>query len=213
MKLAMTINYSGGDFKAAVTRVQDLEQAGLDLVWVPEAYSFDAISQIGYLAAMTSTVEIGTGILNVFSRTATRDRPDRRRLRFVSDGRFVLGLGASGPQVVEGFHGVAYDRPMPRIRDYIEVCRMVWRREPVVYDGATVQHPAAAGRGHRARQGAEVDQPPEAVGHPDLLGEPHGQERRRRRPATPTAGCRCFFDPEKFERRLGRRPRRRAGPA
>ncbi|MDQ3544559.1 MAG: LLM class flavin-dependent oxidoreductase, partial [Actinomycetota bacterium] len=65
----MTINYSG-DFKADVQRVRDLERAGLDLVWVPEAYSFDAISQVGYLAAMTSTIKIGTGIINSYSRTA-----------------------------------------------------------------------------------------------------------------------------------------------
>ena len=76
MKLATMINYSG-DFHADVTRVQQLEQAGLDLVWVPEAYSFDAISQVGYLAAKTERLEIGTGIINVFSRTATAS-PRRR---------------------------------------------------------------------------------------------------------------------------------------
>ena len=147
MKLAATIDYAGGDFKATVARVRDMERAGLDLVWVPEAYSFDAVSQIGYLAAVTSTIEIGAGILNVFSRTASAIAQTAAGCDHVSDGRFVLGLGASGPQVVEGFHGVAYDRPMPRIRDYIEVCRMVWRREPLVYDGATVHIPLPPGEG------------------------------------------------------------------
>ena len=132
MKLSMTISYSG-NFHEDVKKVQDLERAGLDLVWVPEAYSFDAVSQMGYLAAKTSTIQIGSGILNVFSRTATCMAQTAAGLDFVSDGRFVLGLGASGPQVIEGFHGVPYDKPMPRIRDYINVCRMVWRREPVVY--------------------------------------------------------------------------------
>ena len=78
MKLSMMINYSG-DFHADVQRVADLEAAGLDVIWVPEAYSFDAISQIGYLAAKTERVEIGTGIVNVYSRTATawpRPQPD-----------------------------------------------------------------------------------------------------------------------------------------
>ena len=70
MKLSMMINYSG-DFHADVEKVVELEKAGLDVVWVPEAYSFDAVSQMGYLAAKTSTIEIGSGILNVFSRTAT----------------------------------------------------------------------------------------------------------------------------------------------
>lgn len=146
MKLAMMLNYSG-DFKADVGRVQDLERAGLDLVWVPEAYSFDAISQVGYLAAKTSTLTIGTGIINVFSRTATAVAQTAAGCDYVSDGRFVLGLGASGPQVIEGFHGVPYEHPMARIREYIEVCRMVWRREPVVYAGSVVHLPLPAGLG------------------------------------------------------------------
>jgi F420-dependent oxidoreductase-like protein len=146
MKLAMTINYTG-DFQSDVQRIQDLERAGLDLVWVPEAYSFDAISQIGYLAAVTSTIHIGTGIINVYSRTATAVGQTAAGCDYVTDGRFVLGLGASGPQVIEGFHGVAFDKPMARIIDYINVVRMVLRREPVVYDGATVQLPLPAGQG------------------------------------------------------------------
>ena len=159
MKLAMTLNYSG-DFKADVIRVQELERAGLDLVWVPEAYSFDAISQVGYLAATTSTIEIGTGIINVFSRTASAIAQTAAGCDYVSEGRFVLGLGASGPQVVEGFHGVAYEHPMPRIREYIEVCRMVWRREPVVYDGSVVQLPLPAG------QGTGLAKPLKLINHP-----------------------------------------------
>ena len=80
MKLATSISYSG-DFHADVTRIQELEKAGLDLVWVPEAYSFDAISQVGFLAAKTERVEIGTGIINVFSRTATAIAQTARRVR------------------------------------------------------------------------------------------------------------------------------------
>src|SRR5215212_4199161 len=146
VKLSMTINYSG-DFHADVRQVQALEQAGLDLVWVPEAYSFDSVSLMGYMAAKTDTIQIGSGILNVFSRTASCIAQTAAGLDFVSDGRFVLGLGASGPQVIEGFHGVPYDKPMPRIRDYINICRMVWRREPVIYDGTAVRVPLPAGEG------------------------------------------------------------------
>ena len=146
MKLSMNLSYSG-DFLADVARVVDLEQAGLDLVWVAEAYSFDAISQIGFLAARTSTIELGTGILNVYSRTASAIGQTAAGCDYVSGGRFVLGLGASGPQVVEGFHGVAYESPMPRIRDYIAVTRMVLRREPVVYDGSVVHVPLPEGEG------------------------------------------------------------------
>ncbi|MDQ3311761.1 MAG: LLM class F420-dependent oxidoreductase [Actinomycetota bacterium] len=146
MKLSMNLSYSG-DFLGDVARVVDLEQAGLDLVWVAEAYSFDAISQIGFLAARTSTIELGTGILNVYSRTASAIGQTAAGCDHVSGGRFVLGLGASGPQVVEGFHGVAYESPMPRIRDYIEITRMVLRREPIVYDGSVVHVPLPEGEG------------------------------------------------------------------
>jgi len=146
MKLSMAINYAGG-FKEAVDRVVELEKAGLDQVWVAEAYSFDAISQVGYLAARTERLEIGTGIVNVYSRTPALMAMTAAGCDFVSNGRFVLGLGASGPQVVEGFHGVPYDKPMTRIKEYIDICRMTWRREPVVYDGEAVQVPLPAGHG------------------------------------------------------------------
>ena len=146
VKLAMMMNHSG-DFFADVARVQELEKAGLDIVWVPEAYSFDAISRVGFVAARTERVEIGTGIINVFSRTATAIGQTAAGCDLVSDGRFILGLGASGPQVIEGFHGVPYERPMQRIREYIEVCRMVVRREPVIFGGQTVQVPLPQGCG------------------------------------------------------------------
>jgi alkanesulfonate monooxygenase SsuD/methylene tetrahydromethanopterin reductase-like flavin-dependent oxidoreductase (luciferase family) len=128
MKLSMTINYGGG-FKEAAQRVVELEKAGLDQVWVAEAYSNDAISQVGYLAAITDRVEIGTGIVNVFSRTAALMAMTAAGCDYVSDGRFILGLGASGPQVIEGFHGVKYEKPMQRIKEYIEACRIIWKRE------------------------------------------------------------------------------------
>ncbi len=159
MKLSMMISYSG-DFHADVDRVVELEKAGLDVVWVPEAYSFDSVSQMGYLAAKTSTIEIGAGILNVFSRTATCMAQTAAGLDFVSNGRFILGLGASGPQVIEGFHGVPYDKPMPRIRDYINVCRMTMRREKVVYDGPTVTVPLPDG------EGTGLGKPLKLINHP-----------------------------------------------
>ena len=146
MKLAMALSYSGG-FKESVQKVADLEKAGLDIVWVAEAYSFDAISQVGYLAAKTERIQIGTGIVNVYSRTAALMAMTAAGCDYVSDGRFILGLGASGPQVVEGFHGVPYEKPAKRIQEYIEACRMVWKREPLVYNGDTVKVPLPAGQG------------------------------------------------------------------
>ena len=195
------INYSG-DFHADVQKVCDLENAGLDLVWVPEAYSFDAISQLGYLAAKTSKIEIGTGIINVYSRTATCVAQTATGLDFVSGGRFVLGLGASGPQVIEGFHGVPYEKPMARIRDYINVCRMTWKREPVVYDGATVQVPLPEG------QGTGLAKPLKIINHPVRDDIPIFWASLMGLSVTATAQYAdgwlpIFFDPEKFHQVWG----------
>jgi F420-dependent oxidoreductase-like protein len=196
MKLSMMINYSG-DFHADVARVQDLERAGLDVVWVPEAYSFDAVSQLGYLAAKTERIEIGSGILNVFSRTATCMAQTAAGLDFVSGGRFILGLGASGPQVIEGFHGVPYEKPMPRIRDYINVCRMVWKRERVVYDGPTVKVPLPEG------EGSGLGKPLKLINHPVREHIPIFWASLMGLSVTATAQhadgwLPIFFDPEKF---------------
>jgi F420-dependent oxidoreductase-like protein len=147
MKLAMALSYSSG-FKESISRVVELEKAGLDIVWIAEAYSFDAISQVGYLAAKTERIEIGTGIVNVYSRTPALMAMTAAGCDYVSDGRFILGLGASGPQVVEGFHGVPYEKPAKRIQEYIEACRMIWKREqPFSYQGETIQAPLPAGAG------------------------------------------------------------------
>ena len=146
MKLSMMVDYAGG-FPQAVKRVVELEKAGLDIVWVAEAYSFDAISQMGYLAAVTETVQIGSGIVNVYSRTPALMAMTFAGLDYISGGRAICGLGASGPQVIEGFHGVPYEKPMTRIKEYIDICRKVWKREVLVYDGDAVQVPLPAGRG------------------------------------------------------------------
>lgn len=159
MKLGTSVNYVG-DFEKSVQQVVELEQAGLDVVWVAEAYSVDAVSQMGYLAAKTNRIEIGSGILNVYSRTASAMAQTAAGLDMVSNGRFILGLGASGPQVIEGFHGVPYEKPMARIKEYIDVVRMTLRREPVVYDGKTVTVPLPEG------QGTGLGKPLKLINHP-----------------------------------------------
>ena len=156
----MMLNYAGG-FHAAVDRVVELEKAGLDVVWIAEAYSADAISQVGYLAAKTSRVEIGTGIVNVYSRTAALMAMTAAGCDYVSNGRFILGLGASGPQVIEGFHGVPYEKPMQRIKEYIDACRMIWKREqPFQMNGQTVKVPLPAG------EGTGLGKPLKIIAHP-----------------------------------------------
>ncbi|MFT6289433.1 MAG: F420-dependent oxidoreductase-like protein [Ilumatobacter sp.] len=196
MKLSMMMSYSG-DFKADAEKVVTLEKAGLDVVWVPEAYSFDAVSQMGYLAAKTDTVEIGSAILNVFSRTATCMAQTAAGLDHISDGRFILGLGASGPQVIEGFHGMPYEKPMPRIRDYINVTRMALKREKVIYDGPTVKIPLPEG------EGTGMGKPLKLINHPvrdtipifwaSLMGLSVKNTAEHADGWIP-----IFFDPEKF---------------
>jgi F420-dependent oxidoreductase-like protein len=134
MKLGMPLSYAGG-FKEAAEQVAALEHAGLDMVWVAEAYGYDAVSFMGYLAAMTERVEIAAGILPIYTRTPTLLAMTAAGIDALSDGRCVLGLGASGPQVIEGWHGVPYTAPLSRTREIIEICRAVWRRERVTYEG------------------------------------------------------------------------------
>ncbi len=142
----MLLNYSGG-FAEVVTELADYERAGLSIVFVPEAYSFDAVSQLGYIAAKTESLQIASGILTLYSRTPAMTAMTAAGLDYVSGGRFTLGLGASGPQVVEGWHGVPYDAPVGRTREVIEICRMVWRRERLVYRGRYFQLPLEGGTG------------------------------------------------------------------
>jgi F420-dependent oxidoreductase-like protein len=146
MRTGIFLGYAGG-FKEAAEQVVALEQAGADLALVAEAYSYDAISQLGYLAAKTSTIELGSGVVPIYTRTPTLLAMTAAGLDYVSDGRFRLGIGTSGPQVVEGFHGVPFDAPMGRTREVVEICRQVWRRENVNYDGKYYQLPLPADRG------------------------------------------------------------------
>ncbi|GAA2862053.1 LLM class F420-dependent oxidoreductase [Pseudonocardia halophobica] len=146
MRIGIQFEHSG-DFAAAVDRLVEFEKAGVDSVSVPEAYSFDAVSQLGYLAARTTSAELSSGILQLYARTPALTAATAAGLDMVSGGRFALGVGASGPQVVEGFHGVPYDAPLGRTRELVEICRQVWRREPLVHEGTHFRIPLPADRG------------------------------------------------------------------
>lgn len=134
MLLSTPLQYGDDPIRNAEA-VVELERAGLDVVWVAEAYSYDAVSLMGYLAARTERVQIGSGILPIYTRTPTLTAMTAAGLDALSSGRAILGLGASGPQVIEGFHGVPYDKPVARTREVIEICRAVWRREKLQHDG------------------------------------------------------------------------------
>jgi F420-dependent oxidoreductase-like protein len=134
MKLSTPLMYSGNPREAA-DQVAELEKAGIDTVWVAEAYGFDSPTLMGYLAAKTETIEIGSAILNIYSRTPGALLQTAAGLDNVSNGRAIIGLGASGPQVIEGFHGVPYDRPVGRTREIIDLIRRGLRRETLTSDG------------------------------------------------------------------------------
>ena len=147
MRLANFLSYAG-DPRATAEQVVAQERAGLDIVWVAEAYGFDSPTLMGYLAAKTETVEIGSAIINVYSRTPGAIAQTAAGLDNVSQGRAILGLGASGPQVIEGFHGVPYSRPLTRTREVIDVVRQALAREaPIELDGRTVTVPLPADEG------------------------------------------------------------------
>jgi F420-dependent oxidoreductase-like protein len=134
MKLSMPLIYAGNPRETA-DQVAGLEKAGLDTIWVAEPYGIDSPTLMGYLAAKTETVEIGAAILNVYSRTPSAIAQTAAGLDNVSQGRAIIGLGASGPQVIEGFHGVPFATPLGRTREVIEIIRMGLRRQSLVKDG------------------------------------------------------------------------------
>ncbi|OEV07683.1 LLM class F420-dependent oxidoreductase [Streptomyces nanshensis] len=136
MKIATPLQYADNP-RTAAEEVVKLEAAGLDAVWVAEAYGFDSPTVMGYIAARTERMLIGAGILNVYSRTPALIAQTAAGLDALSEGRALLGLGASGPQVVEGWHGKPYDKPLGRTRETVELCRRIWRREVIDHHGIT----------------------------------------------------------------------------
>ena len=146
MRIGLKLGYAGG-FRGWVEELVDHESAGVGIVFVSEAYGFDAVSQLGFLAARTERIELATGILPIYSRTPALLAMTAAGLDFVSGGRFTLGLGASGPQVIEGFHGIPFSAPIARTREIIEICRSVWRRERLAHTGVHYELPLPGGPG------------------------------------------------------------------
>ena len=149
MRIGIGALSPGRRFTEGVGELADYEQAGVELFTVPELYGFDGVSRLGYLAARTRHARLAAGILQLYSRTPSLLAMTAAGLDDVTDGRFELGIGTSGPQVIEGFHGVPYDAPIGRTREVIEICRLVWQREPLVYQGRhyTVPLPPGSGTG------------------------------------------------------------------
>ncbi len=148
MKLCTAMMFDG-DPERLASKIVDLEAAGVDMVLIPEIYGFDQISVLGYIAAKTERIELMTGIVNVFSRSPALIAQSAATIDSLSGGRFTLGIGTSGAQVIEGWHGVPFKRPLGRTRDTVDICRKIWSGEKVTHEGkaVTLPLPADAGTG------------------------------------------------------------------
>ena len=151
MQLALGMGYwSAGPPTDATEQIQTAERLGFDCVWTAEAYGSDALTPLAWWGSATDQIGLGTSICQISARTPTAMAMAAMSIDHLSGGRFRLGLGASGPQVVEGWYGQPYPKPLARTREYVEIIRKVWARdEPVAYDGNHYQlpHPEGAGLG------------------------------------------------------------------
>ncbi|MBT8212587.1 MAG: LLM class F420-dependent oxidoreductase [Acidimicrobiia bacterium] len=142
MKLGLSLGYFTGNLADDFTLIDELESLGFDSVWTAEAYGLDAATPLGFIAARTSRIKIGSGILQMPARTPAMTAMTAVTLDKLSGGRFLLGLGLSGPQVVEGWHGVPYGKPIGKTREYVSILRKIFARdEPVTHEGAHYQLP------------------------------------------------------------------------
>jgi F420-dependent oxidoreductase-like protein len=144
MRLGLNMGYSGSALGLDLSLIQEADRLGFHSVWSAEAYGSDAVSTIAWVAARTQRIGVGTAIMQIPARTPTLAATTALTLDQLSGGRFLLGLGVSGPQVVEGWHGVPFGKPLARTREYVEIVRAVWRREkPLMFNGAYYQIPYA----------------------------------------------------------------------
>ena len=142
MKLGFLLGYSGKHIHIPIELIRQAESMGYNSVWTAEAYGNDAVTSAAYVLAQTSKIRVGTAIMQMPARTPAMCAMTAMSLDQLSGGRFIVGLGASGPQVVEGWHGVPYGKPVTRTKEYIQIMRKIFEREgPVEFDGQMYQMP------------------------------------------------------------------------
>jgi alkanesulfonate monooxygenase SsuD/methylene tetrahydromethanopterin reductase-like flavin-dependent oxidoreductase (luciferase family) len=143
MKLGLAIGYSGAHLDIPVKLVQRAEELGYESVWTAEAYGSDAVTPLAFLAAHTSRIKLGTGIMQLAARTPANAAMSAATVdAMAGGGRFIVGLGVSGPQIVEGWYGQPWGKPYWRIRDYVAIMRKIFAREaPVTHDGREIALP------------------------------------------------------------------------
>jgi F420-dependent oxidoreductase-like protein len=148
MRLGLNLGYWGAGGSDGVELAQEAERLGFDSVWTAEAYGSDALTPLTWVGALTSKIKLGTGILQMPARTPANTAMSAATLDMLSGGRVLLGLGLSGPQVVEGWHGQPYGKPLTRTREYVEIVRRILaREEPLDFQGEEYQIPIPGGTG------------------------------------------------------------------
>lgn len=155
MKLAITLGPPDDEWDTHVAFAIEAERLGVDMAWQPESWAYDAVTPLAYLAAKTTRMRLGTGIMQVGARTPAMTAMTAMTMAALSNDRFVLGLGVSGPQVMEGWHGVRFTRPLQRTRETIEIVRLIARGERLNYNGEIYQLPLPGGEGKALISGAQ----------------------------------------------------------
>jgi F420-dependent oxidoreductase-like protein len=144
MRLGLNLGYSGSTFTLNLPLILEAERLGFDAVWAAEAYGSDAVTPLAFVAARTERIRLGSAIMQMPARTPAMTAMTATTLDQLSGGRFLLGIGASGPQVIEGWHGVAYGKPVGRAREYVAIVRAIWQREkPLEHKGEHYHIPYA----------------------------------------------------------------------
>jgi len=154
MRFAISKPLATENWSEAADYVVEAERLGVDDVWSAEAWGHDAVTPLAFLAARTTRLRLGTGIMQAGTRTPALVAMTAMSLSAMSNHRFVLGLGVSGPQVIEGWHGIRFDRPVQRMREIIDIVRMAARGERVAYRGTIYELPLPGGEGKALRSGA-----------------------------------------------------------
>jgi F420-dependent oxidoreductase-like protein len=162
MKLGLLLGYSGKQIHIPMDTIKHAENLGFDSAWTAEAYGSDAVTVATWVLAQTEKIKVGTAIMQMPARSPAMCAMTAMSLAQMSNNRFIVGLGASGPQVVEGWHGVPYGKPIARTREYIKIMRKIMAREgPVEFDGAVYQMP------YKGEDGTGLGKPLKSILHPN----------------------------------------------
>jgi F420-dependent oxidoreductase-like protein len=142
MRFGLNVGYSGARIAIDINMIKEADRLGFHSVWSAEAYGSDAVTPLAWIAGQTERIHVASGIMQIPARTPAMTAMTASTLDQLSGGRFLLGLGVSGPQVVEGWHGVAYGKPLVRTREYVSIVRAIWARErPLEHQGEHYQIP------------------------------------------------------------------------